>query len=78
VRPIGNGEEGLHSRSDGLFGKLAGSGAAITGSTGKMIYQFAQTANADCADAVADEGVIALPCSSTYSLAASRRASLLI
>jgi hypothetical protein len=60
------------TRSDGLSGKLSGSGVEITGFTGKMIYQFAQTVDSDCAEAIASEGVIALPCTITYSLAASK------
>jgi hypothetical protein len=60
-------------RDDGLAGKLAGSGDAISGFTGSMTYQFSQTSDSDCSNAIAQEGATALPCSISYSLVASKQ-----
>lgn len=61
------------TRADALTGKLAGTGEDIGGFSGNMSYQFGQTADSDCSEAAASEGVLALPCAMSYSLNAARR-----
>jgi hypothetical protein len=61
------------TRSDSLVGTLSGTGDEIAGFSGAMTYKFGQTADSDCTDAVAAEGVVAFPCEMTYALVAAKQ-----
>lgn len=60
------------TRTDEFTGKLAASGDDVSGFTGTMRYSFKPEAGYECLETMASEGVIALPCSMTYTLKASR------
>lgn len=60
------------ARTDELSGKLAGTGTDISGFTGTMRYTFKPEAGSECVEILASEGVLALPCSMTYTLKAAR------
>lgn len=60
-------------RDDSARGTLAGAQNEITTFTGQLTYAFSAQGGAECATAVASEGILSLPCSMTYRIAGTKQ-----